>query len=172
VERVVVLGRGAAGKSTFANRLGRIGGLPVIALDDWFWQPGLMPLPEDRWVEVQERLAGRDRWIMDGDLGPYDVLRPRLEAADTAIVLDFSLARCAWRALRRARERADFWRSLAVYRRRRLPAVLAAIETHARHAEVHVLRNPRDVEALAVQVARPRSGATRSAADQSRREAG
>ena len=37
---------------------------------------------------------------MDGDLGPYDVLDVRLQAADTVVFLDFSPLRCAWRALR------------------------------------------------------------------------
>jgi hypothetical protein len=46
---------------------------------------------------------------MDGDFGPYDVLDVRLQAADTVVFLDFSPARCAWRAVRRSRERADFW---------------------------------------------------------------
>ena len=36
---------------------------------------------------------------MDGDLGPYDVLDVRLQAADTVVFLDFSPARCAWRVL-------------------------------------------------------------------------
>lgn len=47
---------------------------------------------------IQEELAARPRWIMDGDLGQYDVLGPRLVAADTVLVLDFSLVRCIWRA--------------------------------------------------------------------------
>jgi hypothetical protein len=33
-------------------------------------------------VVVQERLAAKDGWIMDGDLGPYDVVEVRLRAAD------------------------------------------------------------------------------------------
>ena len=61
-------------------------------------------------------LIQEDGWIMDGDLGPYDAVEVRLRAADTVIFLDFSLVRCAWRALRRSRERADFWLWLLQYR--------------------------------------------------------
>jgi hypothetical protein len=32
---------------------------------------------------------------MDGDLGPYDALAPRLTRADTVLILDFALMRCA-----------------------------------------------------------------------------
>ena len=83
---------------------------------------------------------------MDGDLGPYDVLDVRLQAADTVILLDLSRVRCAWRALRRSRERLDFWRWLWIYRRHYRPLVLQAIATHAAGADLHVLRTPRAVE--------------------------
>ena len=66
----------------------------------------------------------------------------RLRAADTVLVLDFSLARCAWRALRRSPERMDFWRWLIGYRRVSLPPLTAAIARFAPDAAVHVLRDP------------------------------
>ena len=91
---------------------------------------------------------------MDGDLGPYDVPGVRLAAADTIIFLDFSLPRCAWRAIRRSPERADFWRWLLRYRRRSRPAVLQAIAAYAGSAEVHVLRDPRAVSRFLAQVTR------------------
>jgi Isopentenyl transferase len=40
VKRVMIVGPGAAGKSTFAVRLAEITGLPVIELDQLFWRPG------------------------------------------------------------------------------------------------------------------------------------
>ena len=146
VRRVVVLGRGGAGKSTLARRLGAVRALPVLELDEHFWSPGPRPLAKDEWAAVQERLVAVDGWVMDGDLGPYDVLPVRLRAADTVLVLDFPLWRCAWRALRRSRENLDFWRWLVTYRRRALPVVVAALGEHAAHADVHVLRGPRAVE--------------------------
>jgi adenylate kinase family enzyme len=39
MRRVVVLGRGGAGKSTFAARLGMATGIPVVELDALFWRP-------------------------------------------------------------------------------------------------------------------------------------
>jgi len=58
---------------------------------------------------VQRNLASQSRWIMDGDLGPYDALPVRLSMADTVLLLDFPLWLCLWRALRRGKERWDFW---------------------------------------------------------------
>jgi adenylate kinase family enzyme len=143
VQRVVILGRGGAGKSALARQLGEITKLPVVELDTLFWDDGLNPAEPDRWAVSQREITGREDWIIDGDLGPYDsALDARLLTADTVIVLDFSLLRCAFRTLRRGPERADYWRWVWSYRRRYLPALMRAIAANARHAEVHILRNP------------------------------
>jgi len=145
VRRVVIVGPGAAGKSTLARALGDATGIPVIELDQLFWRPGLEPTPADDWAAVQAGLVTRPAWILDGDLGPYDVIEVRLCAADTVVFLDFPLVRCAWRAARRSRENAAFWRWLLAYRRRSRPALLAAIAACAPAARVVVLRTPRAV---------------------------
>ena len=150
MKRVVILGRGASGKSTLARRLGEITGLPVIELDKLFWGPGLVATPRDQWVALQEKLVAEAEWIeqgwiMDGDLGPYDSVEVRLRAADTIILLDFSLIRCAWRAFRRSRERADFWRWLLSYRFQSRPILMQAISNHVATAELFVLRDPEEL---------------------------
>jgi adenylate kinase family enzyme len=145
VKRVVILGRGGSGKSTLAAKLGEITGLPVIELDKIFWQPGLHALPLSEWVKMQRSFVAQETWIMDGDLGPYDAVEVRLSAADTIILLNFGLVRCAWRALRRGRERSDFWQWLIKYRRRSLPLLMQAISRFAPHAELHLIRNPEEL---------------------------
>ena len=154
VQRVVIVGPGAAGKSTLAAHLGSITGLPVIELDKLFWRPGLIATPHDQWAAIQRELVTHDSWIMDGDLGPHDVIDIRLQAADTIVFLDFSPARCAWRAIRRSRERADFWRWLFTYRRRSRPLIRQAIAAQAGRADLHVLPTPRMVRRFVAQIPR------------------
>jgi hypothetical protein len=153
MKRVVVVGRGGSGKSTFAARLGEIAGLPVVELDKHFWRPGLEATSPEQWAIIQRNLIARPAWIMDGDLGPYDVVDVRLRAADTVLVLDFSFWRCAWRAIRRSWERADFWRWLWTYRTRSLPSLMDAIAAHAPDADLHVFRNPRALRNFAATLA-------------------
>jgi adenylate kinase family enzyme len=57
MKRVVVVGRGASGKSTLAGRLGDITGLPVTEVDKAFWQPGLIATPRQQWIEMQDELV-------------------------------------------------------------------------------------------------------------------
>jgi adenylate kinase family enzyme len=151
---VVILGPGASGKSTLAIRLSEMTGLPVIELDQVFWQPGLAPMPQDQWIKLQERLVQEHRWIIDGDLGPYDAVEVRLRVADTVIFLDFSVVRCAWRAMRRSRERADFWLWLLRYRRQSRPRLMEAIAKYAGHATLHVICNPQDLRRFAADMQR------------------
>lgn len=92
IERVVVMGRGAAGRSTAAAELGRITGLPVIELDKQFWRPGLAPMSRDEWMTAQHELAASGRWISRGGRERADVwwwqlsrrLRSRAVALDAA----------------------------------------------------------------------------------------
>ena len=146
MHRILILGRGAAGKSTLARRLGKLLDLPVTELDTLFWSPTLTPTPPARWTEIQRHLIAPPRWLLDGDLGPHDTLQTRLTAADTVLILNFPLWRCTYRALRRSPESLPFWRWLLTYRRHHLPAILSAIATHAPEAEVHLFRRPREVE--------------------------
>jgi adenylate kinase family enzyme len=154
MKRVAIIGRGASGKSTLAVRLGEITRLPVVQLDKVFWQPGLVATPRGHWIAIQERLVTEEEWIIDGDLGPYDVVEIRLRAADTILFLDFSLLRCAWRAIRRSRERADFWRWLLTYRWQGRPILMEAIANHAVNADLYVFRNPEVLRNFVSKVAR------------------
>lgn len=126
--------------------------MPVIHLDALFWSADLVPTSPVAWASVQERFVQRRAWIAEGDLGPYDVLHVRLRAADTVVLLDFSLTRCAWRAVRRSRERSDFWLWLVTYRRHWRPRIIEAVRTVAPSADVHVLRTPRAVRRFLVGV--------------------
>ena len=152
--RVVILGRGASGKSSLARTLGELTRLPVIELDKVFWQPGLQPMSSDKWTTVQSQLVQKPGWIMDGDLGPYDAVDTRIREADTIIFLDFPLLTCAWRAIRRSPERADFWRWLLEYRRRSRPTLMQAFSSHAPTTELHVLRSPKAVKRFIREITR------------------
>ena len=150
---MVILGRGGAGKSALSRLLSDVTGIPAVELDALFWQPGPTPMDPSRWAACQQELVQRDRWILDGDLGPYDTaLEVRLRAADTIIVLDFPFLRCAWRTLRRGREQAEYWRWVWAYRRRSLPDVMRAISSEAPRAKLYVLRNPAMVQRFAAEV--------------------
>lgn len=143
-----MLGRGGAGKTTAAKQLGRLLQVPVFELDEMFWCTDLAPTSPQRWASLQFELAVADRWVMDGDLGPYDVLEPRLARADTVVVLDFGLVRCLWRAARRSWERVDFWWWVITWRRRARPGLFVAVATYAPQADLHIVSTPHELQRL------------------------
>jgi adenylate kinase family enzyme len=99
MKRVLVIGSGGAGKSTFARRLGEKTGLEIIHLDVLYWKPNWVESERDEWRKTIEEVIKRDSWIMDGNFsGTLDV---RIPAADTIIFLDFPPAVCVYRILKR-----------------------------------------------------------------------
>ena len=159
MRRVLVIGSGGAGKSTFAARLGERTGLPVIHLDSLFWRAGWQETPRDVWAARVDELLKRDEWIMDGNYG--GTLERRLEACDTVVFLDFPRALCLWRVLkRRARFRGrarpdmaegcherltrEFVRWIWTYPRERRPGVLKRLGELGGGRRVFVLRSPRE----------------------------
>jgi adenylate kinase family enzyme len=143
VKRVVVFGRGGSGKSTLCRRLAQFTGLPVIELDTIYWDESLRPLTPEEWSRRQSIVVQADEWILDGDLGPYDVTEPRLSRADTVIIMDTSLTTCVWRAVRRGRQRFDFWAWVFRWGRTYRPQILADVQRYAPAAEVVRLSNTR-----------------------------
>lgn len=100
MRRVLVIGSGGSGKSTFAARLGKRTGLPVIHLDTLYWRPGWEPTPREEWAALVDELLGRDEWIMDGNYG--GTMERRLAACDTVVFLDLPRTLCLWRVVARS----------------------------------------------------------------------
>ena len=160
MKRVLVIGCGGAGKTRLARELGARTGLPVVHLDQEFWHPGWVETPPDEWAARVRTLTAADEWIMDGNYG--GTMEQRLEAADTAVFLDYPTAVCVIGVLRRVAEerllgrrrpdsaegcpeRVDltFLRYVLAYRRTRRPGVLARLEARAADTDVVILTGRR-----------------------------
>src|ERR1051325_1007540 len=100
MKRVMVVGSGWAGKSTFSRELGRRLGLSVHHLDALLWRPGWVMAPEDEELAIVQEVTERDAWIIDGNYGGATVY-PRLARADTVIMLDLPRTICLLRAVKR-----------------------------------------------------------------------
>lgn len=99
MERVAVVGSGGSGKTTFAETLRVVTGLPLVHLDEQYWHPGWVETPRDEWQTLVRGLVADERWIIDGNYGgTFDV---RFERADTVIVLALARRICIYRVLKR-----------------------------------------------------------------------
>ncbi|HVF43970.1 MAG TPA: DNA topology modulation protein [Pyrinomonadaceae bacterium] len=160
MRKVLVIGSGGSGKSTFAAELGERTGLPVIHLDSHFWRAGWQEPPRDEWAARVDELLKRDAWVMDGNYG--GTLERRLAACDTVIFLDLPRVLCLWRVVSRSiryrgRTRPDmaegcreqltweFARWVWAYPRRNRPGVLKRLSELSGGQRVVVLRSRREV---------------------------
>jgi adenylate kinase family enzyme len=99
MQRVLVIGCGGAGKSTFAAQLAQRTGLPLVHLDREYWRAGWVEPPKDEWHARVDALVAGERWILDGNYG--GTMERRLAACDTVVFLDASRWSCLWRVLAR-----------------------------------------------------------------------
>lgn len=99
MKRIIVIGSGGAGKSTFSRRLGEATGIEVVHLDQLYWKPGWTETSKDDWEKVVGEAVKRDFWIMDGNFGGTREMR--MQACDTVILLDTARIVCIWRILKR-----------------------------------------------------------------------
>lgn len=100
MKRILVIGRSGAGKTTFADRLGKTLHREVIHLDDLFWKPGwVRAFAPQEWQDKVEELISEDEWILDGNY--HTTLEARLQRADMIIFFDFNPLRAFANALNR-----------------------------------------------------------------------
>lgn len=163
MNRILVIGHVGAGKSTLAAKLGMILNLPVIHLDQYFWNPGWVETEQATWRKKVNQLVSGEKWIIDGN---YDsTLDIRLPRADAVIFLDFPTRICMWRIVKRiisgygktrpdlapgCPEKIDFefirwaWR----FRRDIRSRVYAALEKYYQGGKLIVLGTPDQVSAF------------------------
>lgn len=161
MRKILVIGSGGAGKSTFAKRLGTRLKIKVIHLDALYWKPGWVETPKAEWLKRVEELLKEGSWIMDGNYS--GTLDARLESSDTVIFLDLPRSVCLWRVVKRwlqyrNRSRPDmadecpeqlnleFIRWVWDYPQRTRPKVLERLKGASQSKRVICLRSQPEVE--------------------------
>jgi GTPase SAR1 family protein len=100
-DRIIIVGKAGAGKTTLSGQLAQKLSLPAIELDAINWQPDWVSLrrPEMR-LRVDQALPPSSRWVADGNYtrSVCDIVWNR---ADTLIWLDYPLHLALWRVLKR-----------------------------------------------------------------------
>lgn len=99
MKRILVIGSGGAGKTTFAKMLSQRLTLPLIHLDAHYWKPGWIKTPTDIWNLKVKELCTESEWVMDGNF--VSSLALRLKRADTVIFLDFGRVLCTYSVVKR-----------------------------------------------------------------------
>lgn len=93
MQHITICGNSGSGKSTFAQSLSKVTGLPVFHLDLIQFQPGWQKTPLPEFKQKHAAWLAEPLWIIEG-VGPWQPLKKRFQAADTIIYLDFPVDFC------------------------------------------------------------------------------
>lgn len=100
----MVLGSPGSGKSVLSTKLAKLVNLPLIRLDDLYWEKNWKrPNEQSFWQRLQVEIMKND-WVMDGNYH-HKYLNERLERANVIIYLDFSTGLSLWGVISRAIKR-------------------------------------------------------------------
>lgn len=163
MKRVLVIGCGGSGKSTFTKKLHQATGLPAIHLDKHYWHPNWVESTPEEWEQRVRRLIAEPKWIQDGNYG--GTMDIRFERADTIIYLQTPSWKCVWRVFWRTvknhgKTRIDMpagcperfqWKFLhyvAMYNKTRHPGILKRLEAVADTKAIHILTSNREQSQL------------------------
>lgn len=98
-QRILVIGCAGSGKSTLAKAMVRKTGLPLIHLDQLYWQPGWVEPEKQIFVSKVASAIKVDQWIIDGNY--KGTLALRLTRAQFVVFLDLSRTKCILNVLLR-----------------------------------------------------------------------
>ncbi|WP_181350402.1 DNA topology modulation protein [Thalassobacillus sp. CUG 92003] len=162
MRKIMIIGSGGAGKSTFARQLGARLDIDVYHLDALFLKPGWVGSPRTEQKDVQHELVRKQSWIIDGNYG--GTMDIRLQEADTIIFLDMPRLLCLFRVLKRRwmyhnKSRPDMgegckekvgWAFIkwVQYRETRRPKILSSLMASSQEQQVIVIQSPRGARHL------------------------
>lgn len=92
MRRVLVIGCPGSGKSTFARALSAKTGLPLVYLDQLYWNTDRTTVPRSEFNAHLAQAMAQPFWIIDGNYGA--TMAQRMAACDTVFFLDFPTEVC------------------------------------------------------------------------------
>jgi adenylate kinase family enzyme len=163
MKKIMVIGPGGSGKSTFSRELGEILKIPIYHLDALHWKPGWIPTPDDEWDEFQRELVKKDQWIIDGNYGR--TLDIRMSEADTIIFFDLPRWINIYRVIKRrimyhGRTRPDlkegcperlgwdFIKWIWNYKRDKKPNIIKKLKKHSLQKKIIIFKTHLEVRKL------------------------
>ena len=158
MKKIIVIGCPGSGKTTFAERLCRLSGLPLFYLDAIWHKSDRTHISRAEFDERLSEILSLGSWIIDGNYSR--TVERRMAACDTVILFDLPVEVCLAGAVARlGTKRLDMpwidteldpWleREILEFPTQHLPAIYDLMETYKDSREIIVFRSHEEADAF------------------------
>lgn len=156
MQKVIVIGCPGSGKTTFAERLNEITGLPLYHLDAIWHKPDKTHISRENFDKSISEIFNTSEWIIDGNYNR--TIEMRIMQCDTVFLFDLPTEVCIQGASDRlGKERYDlpwiekeltpsFKQSIEEFPHNSLPRIYELIEKYKKDKQVVVFKSREDAE--------------------------
>ena len=156
MQKVIVIGCPGSGKTTFAERLNIITGLPLYYLDAIWHKPDKTHISRENFDKSISVILNTAEWIIDGNYSR--TLEIRLQQCDTVFLFDLPTEVCIQGATDRlGKGRYDipwidkeltpsFKQSIQDFPRNSLPRIYELTEKYSKNRQIIVFKSREDVD--------------------------
>jgi len=156
MQKVIVIGCPGSGKTTFAEKLNNITGLPLYHLDAIWHKPDKTHISREDFDKSISEIFNTSEWIIDGNYSR--TIEMRLRQCDTVFLFDLPTEVCIKGATERlGKDRYDlpwiekelsssFRQSIEEFPRNSLPRIYELIEKYNNGKQVIVFRSREEAD--------------------------
>ncbi len=143
MQRIIIVGCPGSGKSRLSKILSQKLNLPLVHLDQIFWEAGWNAVSKEVFKQRLLYELEKERWILDGNFA--STLELRLKYCDHVIFMNYPTLTCLLRVLKRVRQNKgktrpdmtegceekldlDFLKYIKSFKKTKLPKMRAILE--------------------------------------------
>lgn len=156
MKKVIVIGCPGSGKTTFAEKLNKLTGLPLYYLDAIWHKPDKTHIPREEFDQRISEIFATPEWIIDGNYNR--TIETRLKECDTVFLFDLPTEICIQGATERlGKGRYDlpwiekeldpeFEGFIKSFSKTALPKIYGLIDKHKENKSVFVFKSREDAD--------------------------
>ncbi len=156
MKKVIIIGCPGSGKTTFAEKLQKLTGLPLFYLDAIWHKPDRTHISREEYDSLLSEILEQDEWIIDGNYSR--TIEVRMQWSDTIFLFDLPVEVCMQGAIARlGTARYDVpWidteldpklkQEIEEFLNKTLPSIYALLDTYKADKHIVIFRSRAQAE--------------------------